>query len=214
MRVPEVARPEVTAPVARSVIETSVAPPVSHPSVVAAPAQIGLGLTQKAEIVGGGLTATAACSVTSEHPASPPAVRVYVVVEEGETVTEPEGPKLPTPAIVTPAAFGTFQLRVELPPGLMEEGDDVKLEAEAEGQTVTPTSAVGMAQAPLARRRYERVDAGVTTREPLAGRPEAMAAPVARSTMSTELAFAAAQESVVEPPEPTAEGEAVKLVID
>lgn len=61
-------------------------------------------------------TVTVVCSVTGEQPEAPDAVSVYVVEEVGETETEPEGPKAPTPAMLTPAAAGTLHESVVLWP--------------------------------------------------------------------------------------------------
>jgi hypothetical protein len=55
------------------------------------------------------------------------------VVEPGETGTLPDAPNVPTPAIVTEVALGTFQESVEVPPETMDGGDEEKLEPATAG---------------------------------------------------------------------------------
>lgn len=57
------------------------------------------------------------------------------------TATDPEGPKEPTPAILTPPALGTFHVSVEDCPCTMEAGTAEKDEPAAVGQDVTLTPA-------------------------------------------------------------------------
>jgi hypothetical protein len=60
-------------------------------------------------------------------------------VLEGVTATEPDAvEKVPTPAIVTCVALGTFQVSVALCPELIEEGEALKEEEEASGQGAKP----------------------------------------------------------------------------
>ena len=64
-----------------------------------------------------------------------------MVEEVGETETEPEGPKVPTPAMETLFALGTFQESVEDCPCAIDEGEAEKDEPEAEGHAPTVTVA-------------------------------------------------------------------------
>ena len=78
-----------------------------------------------------------------------------MVVLDGETDVEPLALKVPTPAMVTDVALGTFQVSVELWPGAMIEGEALNDDPATVGQlvTVTVTSRVVAAQDPLACRR-------------------------------------------------------------
>ena len=61
------------------------------------------------------------------------------MVVEGETETLPDAPNVPTPAIVTDVALGTFQLNVLVAPGAIVAGDAVKVEPATVGQDETVT---------------------------------------------------------------------------
>jgi hypothetical protein len=96
------------------------------------------GVAVKVAIVGGGITVTVTVAVTAV-PAALTAVKVYVVVLEGVSVTLVPV-TAPTPlSMVTVAAPVTVQDRVTDPPTVMVDAEAVKLGTNGIGATVTVT---------------------------------------------------------------------------
>jgi hypothetical protein len=102
--------------------------------------EVGDALKLEPAAVGHDATVTVVCSWIEEQVPAPAAVKVYVVVADGETETLPVAANVPaTPEIVTLVAFGTFHERVELPPGTIEEGEAEKDEPATAGHDPTVT---------------------------------------------------------------------------
>lgn len=59
-----------------------------------------------------------------------------MVVVEGLTVTDPEGPKLPMPSMVTPVVFDALHEMVAAAPCLMTAGEDVNEVNEGLGDSL------------------------------------------------------------------------------
>lgn len=142
-------------------------------NVLFPPALIAGGVAVNELTVGSGITVTVTVPVI-DLPLISKAVNVYVVVEPGETVTEPDAGKLvPTPlSISTLAAPLTTQFNVELPPLLIDGGVAVNEEIENGGNTVTVT--VAETESPdilVAINVYVVVAPGETVAEPTGRRP-------------------------------------------
>ena len=105
-------------------------------------------------------------------PLPPVAVAVYVVVVDGEMLTEPLGPFTPTPgSISTEVAFDEFHDNVVFWPAVMVVGVAVSCTVAppltAGGEvTVNVKFAVAVPPAPVAVAVYVVVDVGVTVAEP------------------------------------------------
>jgi len=104
-----------------------------------------VGVAVKLSILGAPtFTVTVTAAVTEVTPSAPVAVRVYVVVVDGETLTLPFRETEPTPLlIVTVVAPVVVQDSSEDPPLLMLVGEAAnRMIAGLDGPTVTVTLAV------------------------------------------------------------------------
>jgi hypothetical protein len=149
---------------------------------------------------------TATVAVAVAVPAEFVAVRVYVVVEAGCTVADPNPPTAPTVgAIDTVVAPVVAHASVEDPPGMIALGVAVKEVIVGAGKvTVTVTVPVTEAAKFVAVIVYVVVAAGCTVADPLTATVPTVGA------MDTVVAPTVTHASVAEPPGATELGVAVK----
>lgn len=136
---------KVRVPVAATVptsgmILTVVAPVTDHVSVVLSPAVIDVGLAVNVVMTGMPAAVTVTTAVAVVSPALLPAVRVYVVEEDGDTDFVPEADTVPTPWLMeTEVAPLTAHESVELLPEVIEAGlaEKLVISGGPDGFTVT-----------------------------------------------------------------------------
>ena len=103
-------------------IETLVAFVVVQLRVELLPATTLVGVAESVQVGAFGTVTTVTVVVQVTVPPEPVAVRVYVVVCDGETTREPLRPTAPTLVRLTLVAFVVFHESVDAPPWVIEVG--------------------------------------------------------------------------------------------